>query len=87
MSPLDLPVTNCLAARFHLCVAVANRRSLCCVSAAVFVVILVAIFLAIALVVAAVFFARRLDRDEPGPTYYDPDLPGRKDWPLPPPSA
>ena len=48
MSPLDLPVTNCLAARFHLCVAVANRRSLCCVSAAVFVVILVAIFLAIA---------------------------------------
>jgi len=50
-------------------------------SAAGFVVILVAIFLAIALVVAAVFFARRLDRDEPGPTYYDPDLPGRKNWP------
>jgi hypothetical protein len=44
------------------------------VSTTELVVIAVAIILAIATVVGAVVFARRLDRDEPGPTSYDPDL-------------
>ena len=38
------------------------------------VVIAAAIILAIAILTAAVFVARRIHRDEPGPTYYDPDL-------------
>jgi hypothetical protein len=53
-------------------------------SAAEIVVIAVAIFLAIAIVTAAVFIARRLDRDEPGPTYYDPDLYRGQRWPQDP---
>jgi hypothetical protein len=49
-------------------------------SATEVVVIAVAIILAIATVTAAVFIARRLDRDEPGPTYYDPDTYRRPGW-------
>ena len=43
-------------------------------------VIAVAIILAIAILSAAVFVARRIHRDEPGPTYYDPDLYRGSDW-------
>jgi hypothetical protein len=80
VSPLDRPVTNCLAARFHLYAAEANRRSLCCMTTGEIVVIAVAIILAIAILIGAVFFARRLDRDEPGPTVYDPDLYRGHNW-------
>ena len=38
------------------------------------VVVAGAIILAIAVLIGAVFMARRLDREEPGPTYYDPKL-------------
>ena len=44
------------------------------------VVIAVSIILGIAILTGAVVFARRLDRDEPGPTYYDPDLYRGHDW-------
>ena len=43
----------------------ANRRSLCCMA---LVVVSLVIILAIALLIGAVFLARKLDRDEPGPT-------------------
>jgi lactate 2-monooxygenase len=43
-------------------------RSLCCMTAGAVVVIAVAILLAIAILTGAVLFARKIDRDEPGPT-------------------
>ena len=49
-------------------------------SAVVVVVIAVAIILAVAILTAAVLFARKLDRDEPGPTHYDPDLFRGSNW-------
>ena len=49
-------------------------------SAVEVVVIAVAIILAIAILIAAVVVARKLHRDEPGPTYYDPDLYRGHDW-------
>ena len=49
-------------------------------TAAEIVVIAVAIILAIAILIGAVVFARRLDRDEPGPTVYDPDLYRGHNW-------
>ena len=45
-----------------------NRRTFCCVTGVEVVVIVVAIILGIAILIGAVLFARRLDRDEPGPT-------------------
>jgi hypothetical protein len=48
--------------------AKANRRTFCCMTAVEVVVIAVAIVLGIAILTGAVLFARRLDRDEPGPT-------------------
>lgn len=49
-------------------------------SATEVVVIAVAIILAIVTVTATVLVARRLDRDEPGSTYYDPDLYRGQGW-------
>lgn len=44
------------------------------------VIVVGAIILAIAVLVGAVFMARWLDREEPGPTYYDPKLYRGHDW-------
>jgi hypothetical protein len=43
-------------------------------------VIAVAILLGIAILTGAVLFARKLDRDESGPTVYDPELYRGHNW-------
>ena len=65
--PLDLLVAN-FSSGWSTYAARENRRTFCCVTGVEVVVIVVAIILGIAILIGAVLFARRLDRDEPGPT-------------------
>ena len=69
-----------LSRTFSLCMRRGQTDVACCMSAAAVVVVSLAIILAIAMVIAAMFVARRIDRDEPGPTRYDPDLFRGSNW-------
>ena len=64
---LDLPVANFSSGRSSYA-ARKDRRTFRCMTAVEIVVIAVAIILAIAILTAAVFVARKIQRDEPGPT-------------------